>query len=184
MLSAPVGRRVVPDSAAVLSEVRMATLTVWKFDDPDKAGEAVAVLADLEKQGMIHVVDATWVSWPPGRRGPKTHPLNEVTKIGAVGGGFFGFLAGVLFFAPILGLAVGAVGGAAAGRLADVGITDAFIGEVREKVTPGSSALFALTQDAVEDRVAKAFSGFHAELITSNLSDEQETHLRETFFAD
>jgi uncharacterized membrane protein len=48
----------------------MATLTVWKFDKPDTAEEAVRTLEDLQKQGLIHVLDATWVSWPLGRRGP------------------------------------------------------------------------------------------------------------------
>jgi uncharacterized membrane protein len=79
---------------------------------------------------------------------------------------------------------IGAAAGAATGRLADVGLNDALIAELREKVTPGTSALFVLTEKAVPDRVAKAFSGFHAELITSNLSDEQEKNLRETFYAE
>jgi uncharacterized membrane protein len=162
----------------------MTTMTVWRFNDPDKAGEAIRVLEDLEKQKLIHVVDATWVSWPPGRRGPKTHPLHQATTIGAVGGGFFGFLIGVVFFAPLLGLTLGAAAGAGAGRLADIGIDDHLMAEVRKKVTPGTSALFALTENAVEDKVAEAFSGFHAELITSNLTDEQEKRLRETFFTD
>jgi uncharacterized membrane protein len=162
----------------------MTTLTVWRFDDPDKAGEAVRVLEDLQDQKLIHVVDATWVNWPPGSRGPKTHPLHQVTAIGAVGGGFFGFLLGVILFAPLLGLALGTAAGAGAGRLADIGINDAFVDEVRKKVTPGTSALFALTENAVQDKVAEAFSGFHAELITSNLSDEEEKRLRETFFTD
>jgi uncharacterized membrane protein len=162
----------------------MTTMTVWRFDDPEKAGEAIRVLEDLEKRELIHVVDATWVSWPPGRRGPKTHPLHQVTAIGAVGGGFFGFLIGVVFFAPLLGLTLGAAAGAGAGRLADIGIDDHLMAEVRKKVTPGTSALFALTENAVADKVAEAFSGFHAELITSNLTDEQEKRLRETFFTD
>jgi uncharacterized membrane protein len=162
----------------------MATLTVWTFDDPDAADEAVRVLEDLQKQGLIHVLDATWVSWPLGRRGPKTHPLHGFATVGAVGGGFFGFLAGVIFFAPLLGLALGAAAGAATGRLADVGLNDAFVAELREKVTPGTSALLVLTEKAVPDRVAEAFSGFHAQLITSNLSDEQERNLRQTFYAE
>jgi uncharacterized membrane protein len=169
---------------ADLNGVAMTTLTVWRFDDPDKAGEALRVLEDLQKQKLIHVVDATWVNWPPGRGGPKTHPLHQVTAIGAIGGGFFGFLVGIILFAPLLGLALGTAAGAGAGRLADIGIDDVFIAEVRKKVTPGTSALFALTENAVEDRVAEAFSGFHADLITSNLSDEQEKRLRETFFTD
>ena len=162
----------------------MATLTVWKFDDPDTADEAVSVLQDLQKEGLIHVLDATWVSWPPGRRGPKTHPLHGFTTVGAAGGGFFGFLMGVIFFVPLLGLVIGAAAGAATGRLADVGLNDALISELREKVTPGTSALFVLTEKAVQERVAEAFSRFHGELITSNLSDEQEKILLETFYSE
>jgi uncharacterized membrane protein len=162
----------------------MATMTVWKFSAPDTADEAVRVLEDLQKEGQIQVLDATWVSWPVGRRGPKTHPLHGFTTVGAVGGGFFGFLMGVLFLVPILGLAIGAAAGAATGRFADVGLNDALIAELRAKVTPGTSALFVLTEKAVPDRVAEAFSGFHAELITSNLSDEQEHNLREMFYAE
>ena len=63
----------------------------------------------------------------------------------------------------------------------DVGITDSFIEDVREKVTPGTSALFALTSDAVRDKVAAEFRGTEAELIRTNLSDEQEAKLREAF---
>lgn len=82
---------------------------------------------------------------------------------------------------PILGLAVGAATGALFGSLADVGITDSFINSVREKVTPGTSALFLLSSDAVLDRVRAEFQGTAAELISTNLSAEQEAKLRQAF---
>jgi uncharacterized membrane protein len=41
----------------------------------------------------------------------------------------------------------------------DVGISDDFIRDVREQVTPGTSALFALTSGAVQDKVADEFRG-------------------------
>ena len=162
----------------------METLTVWKFDDPDTAAKAMEVLESLEKQELIHVIDAAWVSWQPGKRAPTTHQIRHPTRTGAAGGGFFGFLFGLCFFVPILGLAVGAATGAALGHVIDIGIHGDFIEEVRKKVTPGTSALFVLTQDAFLDRVREAFSGFHADLISSNLSAEQEKELRETFFVD
>ena len=51
----------------------MATLTAWKFEDPDKAEEAMGVLESLRKQELIHVIDAAWVSWQPGKKG-EGHP--------------------------------------------------------------------------------------------------------------
>ena len=47
----------------------------------------------------------------------------------------------------------------AVGSLVDVGISDAFIATVRDKVTPGTSALFLLSSDAVHDRVSDEFKG-------------------------
>jgi uncharacterized membrane protein len=47
---------------------------------------------------------------------------------------------------PFLGAAMGAAGGALGGSLNDVRIDDDFIKQVREKMTPGTSALFALTR--------------------------------------
>jgi uncharacterized membrane protein len=48
-------------------------------------------------------------------------------------------------------------------------------------VIEGTSALFLMTSDAVEDKVADAMRGFRFELIATNLSKEDEARLRETF---
>lgn len=90
-------------------------------------------------------------------------------------------LFGLLFFVPLLGMAVGAAAGALGGSLSDVGIDDEFIASVRQKVTPGTSALFLLSSDAVLDKVRDAFAGTNAELIHTNLSSEQEAQLRDVF---
>ena len=90
-------------------------------------------------------------------------------------------LFGLIFFVPLLGLAVGAAIGALAGSLSDVGIDDDFIKRTRDEITPGTSALFLLTSDAVMDKVRDAFAGQQAELVHTNLSNEQERALREVF---
>ena len=110
------------------------------------------------------------VSWEAGRKKPKTEQMHDIKKGGALGGGFWGLLFGLIFFIPILGLAIGAATGALLGSLADVGISDSFIKTVRDKVTPGTSALFLLSSDAVFDRVRNEFKGTEAELISTNLS--------------
>jgi uncharacterized membrane protein len=92
-----------------------------------------------------------------------------------------GFLFGLIFFVPLLGLAIGAATGAISGALTDVGIDDNFIKQIRDKVKPGTSALFLMTANAVVDRVVAELKSLNPELITSNLSDEQESRLRELF---
>ena len=159
----------------------MATLTVWKFDTADGAQNALTTLERLQKEELIRVVDAAVVTWPADRKKPRTQQLHNLTGAGALGGSFWGLLFGLIFFVPLLGLAVGAAVGALTGSLTDVGIDDDFIKKVRDKVTPGTSALFAMTQDAVTDRVVDAFRGTRAELVSTNLSADQEAKLREAF---
>jgi len=161
----------------------MATLTVWKFNSVDGAERAQRLLADLQKQELIQVHDSATVSWEEGKKKPKTRQSQSLTAMGALGGTFWGLLFGLIFFVPLLGAAVGAAAGAIGGALTDVGIDDDFIDSVRSKVTPGTSALFALTSDAVVDRVHEAFAqeGFQGELVQTNLSAQEEAKLREAF---
>jgi uncharacterized membrane protein len=159
----------------------MGTLTVWKFDTPEGAEAAEATLSSLQSQELIKIQDAATVSWPEGAKKPKTRQLASMTGVGAMSGAFWGMLFGLLFFVPLLGLAVGAAAGALGGSLAKVGIDDDFIKSVRDKVQPGTSALFVLSSDAVIDKVHAAFEGRPAELIHTNLADDEEARLREVF---
>jgi uncharacterized membrane protein len=159
----------------------VATLTVWKFPTPDGAEQAEGTVQELARQQLITVHDAAVVSWPEGKKKPRTKQLNSLTGAGALGGAFWGLLFGLIFFIPVLGMALGAAVGALSGSLADAGIDDGFIKRVRDDVQPGTSALFLLSSDAVIDRVKGAFTGQHAELVSTNLSKEQEDALREAF---
>ncbi|WGL50383.1 DUF1269 domain-containing protein [Nocardioides sp. BP30] len=161
------------------------TLTVWRFDTPNGADEAAHTLARLAEEQVIKVHDAATVSWEVGKKKPKTHQLNNLTGGGALGGAFWGLLFGLIFFVPLLGAAIGAATGALAGSLTDVGIDDRFINKIRDEVTPGTSALFVMTSDAVMDKVHDAFAGHGpSELIFTNLSAEQERALRDVFESD
>jgi uncharacterized membrane protein len=159
----------------------MATLSVWKFDSPGGAANALATLEQMQKQELIHVEDGAYVTWPEGKKKPKTEQMHSLTGGGALGGGFWGLLFGLLFFVPLLGFAVGAAMGALAGSMSDIGIDDDFIKQVRDHVTPGTSALFVLTDSAVVDKVVDEFKGSGATLLSTNLSTEQEGKLREAF---
>lgn len=159
----------------------MASLTVWKFDTPDGADQALQKLQGLAKQQLIQIQDAATVTWPQGKKKPKTHQAASMTGAGALGGAFWGMLFGLLFFIPFLGMAIGAAVGALAGHFTDYGISDDFINQVRSKVTEGTSALFVLADQATVDKVAEAFKGTKMELIQSNLSAEQEAALRAAF---
>ena len=156
----------------------MATLTVWKFPSPYGADTAEYTLNQLEEQGLIKVHDAAIVTWEVSAKQPSTRVLKSTAGSGARGG-LWGLLFGLLFSVPVLGLAVGVVTGTMRRKLSKAGIDDDFVRTVREKVTPGTSALFLMTSDAVMDRVQEAFASQEMELISTNLTAEQEEELRE-----
>jgi uncharacterized membrane protein len=159
----------------------MATLTVWKFDSAGGAEDALARLTRMQKEELIQINDAAYVEWPEDKKKPRTKQANNLAGAGALGGSFWGLLFGLIFFVPLLGMAVGAAMGALTGSMADVGIDDDFIREVRAQVTPGTSALFVLTSNAVVDKVADEFRTSGATLLSTNLSKDQEDQLREVF---
>lgn len=156
----------------------MSTLSALKFDTPDGAEQLLETLEALQKQQLIQIEDAAIVTWPADKKKPKTKQLHSMAGAGALGGAFWGLLFGLLFFIPFFGLAIGAAMGAIAGHFSDYGIDDNFINSVKEKVTPGTSALFLLTSAAVGDKVVAAIKGQKFEIISTNLTKEQEDKLR------
>ena len=160
----------------------MATLSVLKFNDPYGADRVLLALQGLQEQQMINLEDAAVVSWPQGNKKPTTRQLHSTSGAGALGGAFWGFLFGLIFFVPFLGAAIGAGMGALTGSMADVGIDDKFINQVRDKVTEGTSALFALTSGATApDKIIDELKQYDFEIISTNLPEEQENKLREAF---
>ncbi len=162
----------------------MATLTVLKFSTPDGAKQMLDKIQSLQKMELIKLQDAAIVSWPVGAKTPKTKQLVDMAGMGAMQGAFWGMLFGLIFFVPFFGLAVGAAFGALGGKMADYGISDEFIKKTREKVTEGTSALFLMTSDAVQDKVIAELKGNEFELIASNLTKEQEDALKAAFAAE
>ena len=159
-----------------------SSLVVLKFDTPDGADKGLELAQSLQKQQLLQLLDAAIVTWPQGKKKPKTRHLGDLTCAGAWDGAFWGLLFGLLFFMPLLGAAWGAAVGALAGHFADHGIGRDFIEQVRGKVTEGCSALFLLVGQVTTDRVVEAFKvAPKFEIIASNLSPEQEEKLKAAF---
>jgi uncharacterized membrane protein len=154
----------------------MNTLTVWCFSAPEGAVESLATL----RAQHLRVDDAVLVSWAPDRRTPATRQLGTLDGPGRLWDGFWGVLMGLIFLTPLAGPSFGAAAGAFAGGLADYGIPDDFVMCVREHVTPGTSALFVLGGRDSAATLAARLEGRAVEILRSELSYEQEQHLRAT----
>lgn len=161
----------------------MKKLIVLAFDSETGATEVRDKLYELQKQELITMEDAAVVVRnEEGKTDVKQ--AQSLVGAGAVGGAFWGMLIGLIFLAPVLGMAVGAVTGALGGRFSDIGINDSFIKEVGETIGPGESALFLLVSDVQPDRVLEELDPYNPELIETNLSPEDEQKLREHFAAE
>jgi uncharacterized membrane protein len=163
----------------------MATLSVLKFNDPYGAERVRDALEDMHARQIITLEDEAVVSWPLGEKKP-LFPKDALMGETALGGAFWGFLLGLIFSVPLLGAAIGAGAGAGAGAalsssLEGGGIDQDFIERVGEKVTEGTSALFTLTSEAKLDEVVDELKQYDFEIISTNLSAEQEKKLREAF---
>lgn len=67
----------------------MANLTVYKYPTADGAETALEKLKGLQAQGLITVLDAATVSWPQGKKKPKTKQAVNMTGMGALDGAFW-----------------------------------------------------------------------------------------------
>jgi len=163
----------------------MATLTAFRFETADGAAQAVNLIEKLQTQSLIQLDDAATITWPVGSKKPKTNHLSHMATRGALDGAFWGMLFGMIFFVPLFGMAIGAAAGALGSKFNDYGISDEFIKSVRQQVTEGTSAVFLLTSGGVVDKIVQATKSLPKfELITSNLSIEQEKALRAAFAND
>lgn len=160
----------------------MSELIVFAFQDESGAGKMSAELENLQKAQLINLSDAATVIRKPDGQ-VKVKQANNLVGAGALGGAFWGMLIGLLFFMPWMGLAVGAVMGAIAGKAIDVGIDDKFIKEVGATIQPGQSALFLMVESWTEDKVLPELTGFDASILRTNLSAEDEAKLKAAFGA-
>ena len=155
----------------------MSTLVVIGYDDPYKAEEVRLKLRKLQKDYLIDLEDAV-VAVKDTAGKVKLHQAINLTAAGAVGGGFWGSLIGLIFLNPILGLAVGAAAGAVSGALTDLGIDDHFMKSLAETLKAGSSALFVLVRKATPDKVLEELAGSGGTVLRSSLSHEDEAKLQ------
>jgi uncharacterized membrane protein len=114
----------------------------------------------LIKEELIDLKDvAVVIRKPDGKI--KVKQATNLVGAGAFGGAFWGMLIGLFFWAPWLGLAVGAIDGAITGAMSDYGINDDFIKEVGATFKPGGSALFLLIAKWTEDKVLERLKKFN-----------------------
>ena len=157
----------------------MSDLIVIAFDDEASGFELRAELVKMQGEYLIEMEDAVVVT-RAGEDGFTLHQAVNLTAAGALGGGFWGTLIGLVFLNPLIGAAVGAASGALAGRLTDVGINDDFMRDTARALPPGGSAVFVLLRKMTADKVLDRLQSFHrrGRVLQTSLSQQDEDRLR------
>ncbi len=161
----------------------MSTLVVVAYPSLYKAEEVRLQLLKMQKDYLIELEDAA-IAVKEENGKVKLRQLFSLTATGAVGGGFWGLLIGLIFLNPLLGAAVGAGAGAGAGALSDVGVNDQFMKDIASSLMPGHSALFVLFRSITLDRALEELKGTGGTILRTSLSHEDETRLRAALRAE
>lgn len=155
----------------------MTNLVVIAFDDMHKAEEMRLKLLKMQKEYLVDLEDAA-IAVKDDNGKVKLHQIHNLTASGALSGGFWGALIGLIFLNPLLGMAAGAAAGAVGGALADIGVDDNFMKELATGFKNGSSALFVLVRKATPDKVLEELEGCGGKIIRTSLSHEEEAKLQ------
>jgi len=155
----------------------MSTLVVIGYNDLYQAQEVRLKLIKLQKAYLIDMEDAVVVVKNEDGK-VKLHQAINLTATGAISGGFWGSLIGLIFLNPLLGLAAGAAAGAVSGALSDVGINDTFMKDLANTMQPSSSALFVLVRKSTPDKVLEELQGTGGTILKTSLSHEDEDKLQ------
>ena len=156
----------------------MATLVVIDYENEVRAEEVRLALLKMQKEYLVDLIDAVIIV-RDAKGKVKLRQLFDLTLPGAISGGFWGALIGLLFLNPLFGFALGAAAGAISGALRDVGIDDNFMKSLGETLKPDSAALCVLIRQMTADKVLEEIQKFGGTLIKTNLCHENEAKLRD-----
>jgi len=155
----------------------MADLVVIEYDDMHKAEEIRLNLQKMQQEYLVDLADAV-VAVKDENGKVKLNQIHNLTASGAVSGGFWGTLIGLIFLNPLLGMAAGATAGAISGALTDVGINDNFMKNIASGFNNGSSALFVLVRKVTPDKVLVELEGTGGKILQTSLTHEKEAKLQ------
>lgn len=156
----------------------MSNIIVIVFDNMIEAEMAKDALRERQKEGQLKLDDWALVIKDKGGELDVQQVTDSGVKTGAGIGGMLGLFIGLMLAAPIANLLIGALGGAAIGSLARVGVDKKFLEEITEVMKPGSSALFLMVGPAEAAPSLAALKPFKGQVYHTTLTAEAQENLQ------
>lgn len=134
---------------------------VAAFDSEDQAGAALKDFRAMDREGSIELIDAAVVVRTADGKVKFEETADPSGKKWAKRGAIAGGLVGLIFPPSIIAsAAVGAAGGGIWGKVRDKGFQDADLKAIGESLEPGSSAIIAIAEDRVVERLQRGLEGY------------------------
>lgn len=152
-------------------------LLVVVFDDAETAHEARQAIRDLERQMFVAVEDAVVISRDAAGNTRVADELAGDVRAGGRVGALAGLILGI--GAPVLGLALGAAGGALPARHAQRGLDEAFVQALEAELQPGTSALAVVLLDANPAALRAVFEPLRGRIIQTRVDPALAEQVRD-----
>jgi uncharacterized membrane protein len=136
-------------------------LFVATFDNEGQAGEALKDFQAMDREGSIDLIDAAVIVHKQEGKVTFEETADPSGKKWAKRGAIAGGVVGLIFPPSIVASAV--VGGGAGGlwgKLRDKGFKDDDLKTIGESMPPGTSAIIAIAEDRVVERLEQGLQGY------------------------
>jgi uncharacterized membrane protein len=131
------------------------------YDDEGGAKQALKDFQQMDREGSIDLIDAAVIVHTAEGKVKFEETADPSGKKWAARGAVAGGLVGLLFPPSIpLTAAVGGGAGAIWGKVRDKGFKDEDLRSFGDSLKPGTSALIAVAEDQVLDRLQKGIEGY------------------------
>jgi uncharacterized membrane protein len=134
---------------------------VASYDNESGANQSLKDFQAMHREGSIDLIDAAVIVRDADGKVKFEETADpsgkKMAKRGAIAGGLVG-----LIFPPSI-IAAGLIGGASGGiwgKIRDKGFKDEDLKKVGEELPPGSSAIVAIAQDKVVERLERGLEGY------------------------
>jgi len=132
------------------------------FDNETEAGIALKDFRQMNREGSIDLIDAAVMVHGTDGKVHFEETADPSGKKWAKRGAIAGGIVGLIFPPSILvGAAVGAAGGGIWGKIRDKGFKDEDLKAIGESLDPGTSAIIAIAQDKVLERLEAGLEGYN-----------------------
>jgi uncharacterized membrane protein len=145
---------------------------VAAFSNETQAGVALKDFKAMNREGSIDLIDAVVLVRKTDGKVHFEETADPSGKKWAKRGAIAGGLVGLIFPPSIIaGAVIGGAGGGIWGKIRDKGFKDEDLKAIGESLDPGTSAIIAIAEDRVVERLATGLAGYER-IARHALSDE------------